>query len=76
MNYGILFTAWGVGGFVLSRLQQMLTAASGGSYASSFVTAGALLIIGALLALTIKPLRAPAQKRRPHLACGNPATHV
>jgi len=45
----------------LSRLQQTLAAASGGSYASSFLTACALLVAGALLALTIKPLRAPAQ---------------
>jgi nitrate/nitrite transporter NarK len=61
LNYGILFTAWGVGGFVLSRLQQTLAAASGGSYTSSFLTACALLIAGALLALTIKPPRALAQ---------------
>src|ERR1051325_2249722 len=32
MNYGVLFTAWGVGGLVLSRLQQTLTAKAGGSY--------------------------------------------
>ena len=55
MNYGVLFTAWGVGGLVLPRLQQMLTANSGGSYMSSFITAGALLIAGALLTLAIKP---------------------
>jgi predicted MFS family arabinose efflux permease len=60
LNYGILFTAWGVGGFVLSRLQQTLAAASGGSYASSFLTACALLVAGALLALTIKPPTRPA----------------
>src|SRR5450432_1945078 len=28
MNYGVLFTAWGMGGFVLSRVQQMLKASS------------------------------------------------
>jgi nitrate/nitrite transporter NarK len=55
MNYGILFTAWGVGGLVLSRLQQTLTAASKGSYHSSFVAAGVLLIIGAALTFLIKP---------------------
>jgi MFS transporter, OFA family, oxalate/formate antiporter len=53
MNYGILFTSWGVGGFFLSRLQQMLKASSG-SFTSSFVTAGLLLIVGAALALMIK----------------------
>lgn len=50
MNYGCLFTAWGVGGFALSRLQQMLKASSG-SFNSSFITAGILLIIGAGLTL-------------------------
>lgn len=55
MNYGILFTSWGVGGLVLSRLQQMLTAHSGGSYQSSFITAGVLLLVGAGLTFLIKP---------------------
>ena len=55
MNYGVLFTAWGVGGFVLSRVQQMLTAASKGSYQSSFTTAAALLLVGAALTFLIKP---------------------
>jgi MFS family permease len=55
MNYGILFTSWGVGGFVLSRLQQMLTVGSGGSYRSSFLTAAGLLVVGGALTLLIKP---------------------
>jgi MFS transporter, OFA family, oxalate/formate antiporter len=55
MNYGILFTAWGVGGFVLSRLQQTLTSQNGGSFTSSFAVAGALLLAGAALTLAIKP---------------------
>jgi len=59
MNYGVLFTAWGVGGFVLSRLQAMLFTANKdiagkGSYQSSFITAGILLIIGATLTLLLK----------------------
>ena len=55
MNYGILFTAWGVGGFVLSRLQQMLTVASHGSFENSFIVAGAFLLGGTALTLFIKP---------------------
>lgn len=55
MNYGVVFTAWGVGGLVLPRLQQMLTANSGGSYKSSFITAAVLLIFGGLLTLALKP---------------------
>jgi MFS transporter, OFA family, oxalate/formate antiporter len=54
VNYGILFTAWGVGGFVLSRLQQMLKAGSG-SFNSSFITAGVLLLLGAALTFLIRP---------------------
>lgn len=55
LNYGILFTAWGVGGFVLSRVQQTLTAAAGGSFQVSFIAAGCLLAAGAVLALFIRP---------------------
>jgi len=60
MNYGVLFTAWGVGGFALSRLQAMLfeqskDALGHGNYASSFITAGVLLLIGAALTFLIKP---------------------
>lgn len=54
VNYGILFTAWGVGGLVLPRLQQTLTAQSGGSYQSSFITAGVLLLVGSGLTLLLK----------------------
>jgi nitrate/nitrite transporter NarK len=54
MNYGLVFTAWGVGGFVLPRLQQMLQSRSG-NYASSFITAGVLLLIGAAMTFLLKP---------------------
>lgn len=60
VNYGILFTAWGVGGFVLSRLQQMLKAQSG-SFSSSFVAAGVLLLCGAALTFLIKSRQPQAQ---------------
>ena len=53
VNYGIVFTAWGVGGLVMGRLSQMLIARTG-SYTSSFITAGILLIIGAVLTFTLK----------------------
>jgi OFA family oxalate/formate antiporter-like MFS transporter len=61
VNYGVLFTAWGVGGLVLPRLQQMLTAKSGGSYQSSFITAGVLLLLGVALTFLIKPPPAKPQ---------------
>jgi len=53
INYGIVFTAWGVGGFVMGRSSQMLIAHTG-AYTSSFLTAAALLIVGVFLALTLK----------------------
>jgi len=61
INYGIVFTAWGVGGFVMGRLSQMLIAYTG-SYTSSFLTAAGLLIVGALLTLTLKGRRADADE--------------
>jgi nitrate/nitrite transporter NarK len=54
MNYGVLFTAWGMGGLVLPRLEQTLTARSG-SYTAAFVTAGVLLLLGAALTFWIRP---------------------
>ncbi len=53
MNYGILFTAWGIGGFVMSRMQQMLTASTG-SFTSSFIIATILLILATVVTLTLK----------------------
>lgn len=49
-NYGLLFTAWGAGGFVMSRLSETLKAASG-TYETSFAVAGALLLAGFAVAL-------------------------
>jgi MFS family permease len=65
MNYGFLFTAWGVGGFVLSRLQQMLFAGSK-SFNSSFLTAALLLLVGAALTFLLQP-RCPESVVMPEL---------
>ncbi len=53
VNYGCLFTSWGVGGFVLSRASQMISNTTG-SYNGSFIAAGVLLVVGAGLSLTLK----------------------
>ncbi len=50
-NYGILFSAWGIGGFILSRISQMLKAQTG-SLHWSFILAGSLLIVALILAFT------------------------
>jgi MFS transporter, OFA family, oxalate/formate antiporter len=52
INYGLLFTSWGVGGFVLSRLSQMLMASTG-TYSASLLIAALLLAVGAGLTLTL-----------------------
>lgn len=53
INYGIVFTAWGVGGFALSRFSQMLKV-SIGSYTPSFMIAAVALIIGAFLTFKLE----------------------
>lgn len=53
VNYGLVFTAWGVGGFVMSRASQSLKVSTG-DYNSSFLTAGILLIAGIGLSFLIK----------------------
>ena len=53
VNYGILFTSWGVGGFVMSRASQVLKARTD-SFSASFVVAAVLLATGAGLMLLVK----------------------
>jgi len=47
INYGVLFSAWGIGGFVLGRASEMMNAATGG-FALSFGVAGILLAVAAV----------------------------
>jgi MFS family permease len=53
MNYGILFSAWGAGGFVMSRVSQMMLISTG-SFNSAFILAAMMLIVGAGLTFAIK----------------------
>ncbi len=53
MNYGALFTAWGVGGFVMGKVSEALNAQPGGM-SKSFMLAGTLLLVGAALTTTLK----------------------
>jgi OFA family oxalate/formate antiporter-like MFS transporter len=48
VNYGVLFTAWGAGGLVMSRVSESLVARSG-SFAVSFIAAGIMLTIGTVI---------------------------
>lgn len=53
MNYGILFSAWGVGAFALVRVSEMLKVKTGG-FTMSFAAAGVLLMVGAMLAGSLR----------------------
>ena len=48
VNYGLLFTSWGIGGFVMSRASEVMRVSSG-SFSSSFLAAASLLALGTVL---------------------------
>jgi len=60
MNYGILFSAWGVGAFVLVKLSAFLSVKFGGM-STSFTVAGVMLLVGAMMALTLRPKTATVE---------------
>jgi len=66
MNYGILFTAWGVGAFALVKISAFLNTKFGGSTVS-FASAGVLLLIGSMLALSLRPQKATVEATVPVL---------
>jgi hypothetical protein len=61
MNYGVLFTAWGVGAFVLVKVSQALSARLD-SFTVSFALAGVLLLVGAMLSLSLRQTTAAVAK--------------
>ncbi len=52
-NYGFLFTSWGVGGFVLTRMAETLRANTG-DFSDAFVMAGTILLISTLLVFLLE----------------------
>jgi MFS family permease len=61
LNYGLVFTAWGVGGIVGPGLAGMIADATG-SYARAYQIAGGLLLFGTLLAVLSR--RTSRRRRR------------
>jgi len=53
INYGLLITGWGLGGFILPQVSQKIMAYSG-SYKLSYLVAGVLLTISSILSLLTK----------------------
>jgi nitrate/nitrite transporter NarK len=67
VNYGIIFTAWGMGGLVMSRVSQSILAERG-SFTDALIVAGVLLVAGGLGTLLIRDSKdemRQALKRRP-----------
>ena len=53
VNYGLVFSSWGVGGFIFPRVSQMIVAYTS-SPRMAYILAAALLLIGAVIALMTK----------------------
>ena len=53
VNYGLVFSAWGVGGFIFPRVSQMIVAYTN-SPRMAYILASGLLLIGAIVALITK----------------------
>ena len=65
LNYGLLFTAWGVGGFVMGKVSEMINAQPGGQ-SKSFMLAGVLLLVGACMTIFLAELKpATAEEKEP-----------
>ncbi|MDA8414999.1 MAG: OFA family MFS transporter [Desulfobacteraceae bacterium] len=56
LNYGALFTAWGMGGFVMGKVSEMINAQPGG-LGTSFMLAGVLLVGGAAMTIFLAELK-------------------
>src|SRR5512133_2654012 len=63
LNYGVLFTAWGVGGFVMGRVSEMLNAQPGGLN-KSFILAGTLCAFGTVLTFFLRQAK-PVEVKAP-----------
>jgi OFA family oxalate/formate antiporter-like MFS transporter len=58
VNYGIIFTSWGIAGIVGPILGGMVADITG-TYAGSYMVAGIMLLLGALL---VKLIKTPQQE--------------
>jgi len=54
MNYGLVFTAWGVGGFMLAKLAGMIFDKTQ-SFNFAYFCASGLLVLAAIVVLLVKP---------------------
>uniref|UniRef100_C6E3H7 Major facilitator superfamily MFS_1 n=1 Tax=Geobacter sp. (strain M21) TaxID=443144 RepID=C6E3H7_GEOSM len=59
LNYGVLFSAWGVGGMVMGRVSEMMNAQPGGLN-KSFILAGSCLAMGTIVTFFLREKKAVA----------------
>ena len=57
LNYGVLFSAWGVGGLVMGRVSEMMNAQPGGLN-KSFILAGSCLALGTVVTFFLREKKA------------------
>jgi MFS family permease len=61
MNYGLVFSAWGIGGFIFPRVSQMIVANTG-SPQTAYIMCSILLMASALMSLTTNAPEESTQK--------------
>ncbi|MBR9986672.1 MAG: OFA family MFS transporter [Desulfosarcina sp.] len=62
INYGLLFSAWGIGGFIFPRLSQMILAQTGTQH-TAYLLCSILLAAGAILSMmTTAPRKTKREK--------------
>lgn len=66
INYGLVFTSWGVGGFVFSRIYQMIESGTGQT-SPAFLAAGIFLLLGVGLTFFIK--KEMLKLKSTHMVC-------
>ena len=57
LNYGVLFSAWGMGGLVMGRVSEMMNAQPGGLN-KSFILAGSCLALGTVVTFFLREKKA------------------
>jgi MFS family permease len=62
-NYGLVFSAWGVGGFIFPRVSQMIVASTG-SAETAYIMAAFLLFLSAGLAIITKAPKSLREKAK------------
>jgi OFA family oxalate/formate antiporter-like MFS transporter len=66
LNYGVMFTAWGVGGLVLPRIAGMIKDVTG-KEDLAFLIASGLMVCGAMLTFLSRAIVSNQEKKKAHI---------